>query len=145
MFYTSVWVGEIYTNEQISNGRDPNDPELQGEANRAGSRALLFNAVVNLSSSVVFPFLVSSSGIQGSQPRKPVLRNENSNSMGGMSRRSETRLGRMLDNISDKMDTYGIWDKFPTKMKMKLPIEGFTLIRAWIIGQAVFALTMFAT
>lgn len=119
LFYTSVWVGEIYVREQIANGRSADDPTLQDEATRAGSRALFLNACVNLVTSVFFPFLVEHSGIRrvASAPARDAAV-----ASGDLLRR--LRLG----NLS-----------------IQLPIPGFTLIQAWTLGQAVFFATMMAT
>lgn len=114
LFYTSVWVGEIYVREQIASGRSADDPTLQDEATRAGSRALFLNACVNLLTSVFFPFLVEHSGIRP--------RSSTHSSPEDILRR--LRLGRLT---------------------IQLPIPGFSLIQAWIIGQAVFFATMMAT
>lgn len=132
LFYTSVWVGEIYTREAIAGGRDPSDPDLGADATRAGSKALFMNAVVNLLTSVFLPFLVSSSGIRAAEP-SPV----STHSGEGLTVRA-SRLMQKLDKIRAIV-------KVPSRLRMQLPLPGFTLIRAWILGQAVFAGTMFAT
>jgi solute carrier family 45 protein 1/2/4 len=135
LFYTSVWVGEIYTREAIAGGRDPNDPDLTTDATRAGSKALFMNAVVNLSTSVFLPFLVSSSGIRA-EPTPVSTRTREAEAEGLTVRAS--RLMQKLDKIRAII-------KVPSRLRMQLPLPGFTLIRAWILGQAVFAGTMFAT
>lgn len=135
LFYTSVWVGEIYTREAIAGGRDPNDPDLTTDATRAGSKALFMNAVVNLSTSVFLPFLVSSSGIRA-EPTPVSTRTREAEAEGLTVRAS--RLMQKLDKIRAII-------KVPSRLRMQLPLPGFTLIRAWILGQVVFAGTMFAT
>ncbi|KAJ9099137.1 hypothetical protein QFC21_004016 [Naganishia friedmannii] len=161
LFYTSVWVGEIYTREAINRGgRSPDDPLLPGEAVRAGSRALFMNSIVNLLTSVFLPFFVSSSGI-GTEVMKPV-------STGGARYRSAEETGGVVNGFASlgpsgssaangegltvrasrlmqKLDKIRAVIKVPSRLRMQLPIQGFTLIRAWILGQAVFAGTMFAT
>jgi solute carrier family 45 protein 1/2/4 len=139
LFYTSVWVGEIYTREAIAGGRDANDPDLTADATRAGSKALFMNAVVNLSTSVFLPFLVSSSGIRAEptpvSTHRSTVRAESSSE--GLTIRA-SRLMQKLDKIRAII-------KVPSRLRMQLPLPGFTLIKAWILGQAVFAATMFAT
>jgi solute carrier family 45, member 1/2/4 len=137
LFFTSVWVGEIYIREAIANGADPNDPSLVADATRAGSRALFLNAVVNLISSIFLPFLVHASGIQPtseSPPSTAAIKRAHENQMNGRWSMVNSRswVGRMVD-------------KRPSWARLTLPIPGFTLIRVWIMGQAVFAVAMFCT
>ncbi len=139
LFYTSIWVGEIYTREQLALGRSQDDPELEQDATRAGSRALFFNAVVNLATSIVLPFLVSSSGIQGSQPA-PIQSSHRESSARGTDNTS-----RFADKVGDYLDKARAWTRVPARMRLQLPIPGFTLIRAWMLGQIMFTTTMFAT
>jgi solute carrier family 45 protein 1/2/4 len=101
------------------------------DATRAGSKALFMNAVVNLSTSVFLPFLVSSSGIRA-EPT-PV------------STHSGEALTVRASRLMQKLDKIRAIIKVPSRLRMQLPLPGFTLIRAWILGQAVFAGTMFAT
>jgi solute carrier family 45 protein 1/2/4 len=164
LFYTSVWVGEIYTREAIARGgRSADDPLLPEEAVRAGSRALFMNSIVNLATSVFLPFLVSSSGI-GTEV-KPVSTSRDGSS-GYRSREATNGSGNngfaalgpngsagpngecltvRASRLMQKLDKIRAIIKVPSRLRMQLPIQGFTLIRAWILGQAVFAGTMFAT
>lgn len=139
LFYTSVWVGEIYTREAIAGGRSPDDPDLAADATRAGSRALFMNAIVNLSTSVFLPFLVSSSGIR-TEPT-PVSTYRTPSPPASSSEGLTVRASRLMQ----KLDKIRAIIKVPSRLRMQLPIAGFTLIRAWILGQVVFAATMFAT
>jgi solute carrier family 45 protein 1/2/4 len=137
LFFTSVWVGEIYTREAISNGADPNDPALATDATRAGSRALFLNAVVNLITSIFLPFFVANSGIPGSDSSSAVAAQH-------QRPQDESTSGRwgMFDSRSW---VGGVLDRRPGWARLQLPIPWLTLIRVWILGQIIFSLTMFGT
>lgn len=139
LFYTSVWVGEIYIREAIAGGRSEDDPDLAADAVRAGSRALFMNACVNLSTSVFLPFLVASSGIRPSEEAGKNAVNLNSSHSG-------RGFGHtLLDRVVDQLDRIRSLVHLPKRLQVQIPIPGLTLIRAWAIGQFVFAFTMFAT
>ncbi|EJU01608.1 hypothetical protein DACRYDRAFT_52897 [Dacryopinax primogenitus] len=58
LFYSSEWVGEIYTRTQVTKGRSPDDPEILSEAMRIGSEALFWQAVVVLITMILLPALL---------------------------------------------------------------------------------------
>ncbi|KZT59273.1 hypothetical protein CALCODRAFT_431195 [Calocera cornea HHB12733] len=58
LFYSSEWVGEIYTRSQVVEGRSAMDPAVVSEAMRIGSEALFWQSTVVLTSIVLLPILV---------------------------------------------------------------------------------------
>jgi solute carrier family 45, member 1/2/4 len=60
LFFSTVYLGEIYVKEQIEKDPrlSPEDPTLQADATRAGSRALLWSSILSLASSILLPYLV---------------------------------------------------------------------------------------
>lgn len=143
LFYTSVWVGEIYVKEALAGGRSADDPDLQGEATRAGSRALFLNACVNLFTSIFFPFLVSHSGIRRLDDSPKPTRD--STRPAGSSREGSSRSDNLWSKVQHHWDRITVNQRIPQRFQIQLPIPGFTLIRAWMLGQIVFFLTMMAT
>lgn len=136
LFYTSVWVGEIYIREAVGNGRAEDDPELAADATRAGSRALFLNACVNLFTSVFLPFLVSSSGIRPPTTDRAVK-------LGSAPSRGPVYA--LLDRVVDQLDRVRSLVHLPKRLRVELPLPWLSLIRVWAIGQFVFCFTMFAT
>lgn len=135
LFYTSVWVGEIYTRQVIAEGRSEDDPELSADATRAGSRALFLNACVNLLTSIFLPFLVSSSGVKPSsseaygpsaRPHSPI---------------SEGFMGRIMPQLERVRALVPL----PKRFKLQIPIQWLTLIRVWAIAQFTFCIAMIMT
>lgn len=86
---------------------------------RAGARALLFQALINIACSVGLPFLVAESGVQAS-----------SSSAGGSGSRGA---GWSMREIKSRIRNGTLFN---------LPIQGFTLIKLWYISQFVFAAAM---
>lgn len=97
------------------------------------------NAIMNLLTSIFLPFLVSSSGIR-TEPT-PVSTHRMSSPQASRSEGLTVRASRLMQ----KLDKIRAIIKVPSRLRMQLPIAGFTLIKAWILGQIVFAATMFAT
>ncbi|SPO22405.1 related to general alpha-glucoside permease [Ustilago trichophora] len=58
LFYSTVWVGEIYKTEVRLNGGKQSDHELFEEATRAGSHAFFWHAILSLITSIVLPLVV---------------------------------------------------------------------------------------
>ncbi|KZO99261.1 hypothetical protein CALVIDRAFT_477540 [Calocera viscosa TUFC12733] len=59
LFYSSEWVGEIYTRSQVVEGRSATDPAVVSEAMRVGSEALFWQSAVVLTATVLLPILVA--------------------------------------------------------------------------------------
>lgn len=58
LFYSTVWVGEIYKADARMNGSKQSDHELFEKATRAGSHAFFWHAVLSLITSILLPLLV---------------------------------------------------------------------------------------
>nr|XP_019044996.1 solute carrier family 45, member 1/2/4 [Kwoniella bestiolae CBS 10118]OCF23926.1 solute carrier family 45, member 1/2/4 [Kwoniella bestiolae CBS 10118] len=63
LFFTTVWVSEIYK-ASVPMPEDMDEATFAADAVRSGARALLLQALVNIVTSIGFPFLVSESGVQ---------------------------------------------------------------------------------
>jgi solute carrier family 45 protein 1/2/4 len=137
LFYTSVWVGEIYTREVIAGGRSEDDPDLAADATRAGSRALFLNACVNLFTSIFLPFLVSSSGIKAPTAEQTLRMSSSSP--------ARTHVEGFLGRILLQLDRVRSLIPFPKRFRFQIPLPWLTLIRTWAIGQFMFCFTMMAT
>lgn len=117
LFFSTVWVGEIYTREALARdpSLSPDDPTLQADATRAGSRALLWSSILSLGSSILLPFLVHQSSFDADEDEKPWANGT------GRSRRGDDSWARVFQ-----------WLK---SMKIHLA----TL---WMISHLLFAITM---
>ncbi|KAJ1032757.1 hypothetical protein NDA16_000778 [Ustilago loliicola] len=58
LFYSTVWVGEIYKADARMNGSRQSDHELFEKATRAGSHAFFWHAVLSLITSILLPLIV---------------------------------------------------------------------------------------
>ncbi|KAG8942104.1 hypothetical protein FRC04_003859 [Tulasnella sp. 424] len=117
LFFSTVWVGEIYTREALAKdpSLSPDDPTLQADATRAGSRALLWSSILSLGSSILLPFLVHQSSFNEDEDEKPWANGT------GRSRRGDDSWARVFQ-----------WLK---SMRIHLA----TL---WMISHLLFAITM---
>lgn len=57
LFYTTEFVAELHKRAHEATPQD--DPALNAEATRLGSRALLYNSILSLACNVLLPFFVS--------------------------------------------------------------------------------------
>lgn len=58
LFYSTVWVGEIYKADVRLNGGKQSDHELFEQATRAGSHAFFWHAILSLITSIMLPLVV---------------------------------------------------------------------------------------
>lgn len=120
--------------EQYSNGQDLADAteELATAATRAGSRALLYQSLVIVTTSIIVPFLVSAPGNSATRsPPGERVRWADADGEGGLL----TRLLVIVDLAQDV-----IASRMPT-----LPLPWLSLPMAWAIAEGVFSLLMFCT
>lgn len=152
MFFTSIWVSDIYR-ESNAQG-DLSDKEFREAAERAGSRALFFQAVITIIVSIGAPLLVSQSGVQAvssSNEYAPVQRGDDGEEEDGLSTpnsavykhelevRSSSwkqRAAAAVDDAVRAIKTGSAW---------ALPIQWLTLVRLWWMAQVLFAVTMALT
>jgi solute carrier family 45 protein 1/2/4 len=77
LFYTSLYIGDLYR-RSVSLDLSLSDAFIEAEANRLGSRALLYSAFVTLATNFVAPVLVSEKraerGSSEGRGRKPWYR-----------------------------------------------------------------------
>ena len=71
LFYSSVYVGELHKRASpLGPDADPAAIQaLQAEANRLGSRALFYSAVLSLAMNILLPFFVSETSTTGERSR----------------------------------------------------------------------------
>ncbi|KAG8915320.1 hypothetical protein FRC01_003705 [Tulasnella sp. 417] len=117
LFFSTVWVGEIYTREMLAKdpSLSPDDPTLQADATRAGSRALLWSSILSLVASILLPFMVHQSSFDSDGDERPWAGG------GGRSKRKDDSWARVFQ-----------WLK---SMRIHLA----TL---WMISHLLFAITM---
>lgn len=57
LFYTTEFIAELHKRAHEATPQD--DPDLNAEATRLGSRALLYNSILSLACNMLLPFFVS--------------------------------------------------------------------------------------
>lgn len=135
MFYTTVWVGEIFKRSQPVMDPPINPTTIANEATRAGSRALFGQALVSFMTSIILPILVEHSGVQSTSHRAATdERDAPPNSATWKRGREEGKLGQILDKIKEMR---GLMEA--------LPIRGLTLVNVWAASQCLFAVCMMMT
>ncbi|TXT15735.1 hypothetical protein VHUM_00238 [Vanrija humicola] len=149
MFFTSIWVSDIY--RESNNQGDLSDKEFREAAERAGSRALFFQAVITIIVSIGAPLLVSQSGVQAfrsnstdysalrsgedieddgvSTPNSAVYKHE----LEARSSSWKQRAAAAVDDAVRAIKSGSAW---------ALPIQWLSLVRLWWMAQALFAVTM---
>lgn len=139
MFYTSLWIANIYkeTNPQ----GDLDTKVWEADAVRSGNRALFLQAIICLFVSVIAPFLVSESGIQaGTKAAYTSLPAEAGGSAAVPRRRDgagvQDKLRGLLAGAVATLRSGSAW---------ALPIRSLTLIRLWVGAQLIFVACMLCT
>jgi hypothetical protein len=144
LFFTSIWVSEIYKTSYT--GPEIDEIELNAQGVRAGARALLFQALVNITCSIGLPYLVTESGVQANtsgryQSLQPGRGQEegwkpmnmvNDIRSGGLPRKMVGAVVGLVRGIKDGN-------------VLTIPIRGLTLVRLWWISQFTFAGAMAMT
>ncbi|KAL1413550.1 hypothetical protein Q8F55_001324 [Vanrija albida] len=151
MFFTSIWVSDIYRESNVQG--DLSDKEFREAAERAGSRALFFQAVITIIVSIGAPLLVSQSGVQAVSPSADYLsvqRGDDDDEDGVSTPNSavykhelevrssswKQRAAAAVDDAVRAIKTGSAW---------ALPIQWLTLVRLWWMAQILFAVTMALT
>ncbi|KAG8871456.1 hypothetical protein FRB98_000773, partial [Tulasnella sp. 332] len=123
LFFSTVWVGEIYTKEMLAT--DPSISTISdaflADATRAGSRALLWSSILSFGASILLPFVVIQSSIEDLHAHVP-----SKEIMSGDRRRK---------NGDDSWAKIKEW-----LLGMKIH-----LATLWAVSHALFAVTMFLT
>ena len=148
LFFTSIWVSEIYKSSY--SGPETDVSIIEADGVRAGARALLFQALVNITCSVGLPTLISESGVQSGLSGGSY---ESINGNGATSRAAEdddrwkpmsmvqdVRSGRIVPKIIGWVG--GLVNSVRDGSAWNLPIINFTLIKLWYISQFTFAIAM---
>ncbi|WVN86277.1 uncharacterized protein L203_101440 [Cryptococcus depauperatus CBS 7841] len=146
LFFTTVWVSEIYKASVPIGNLD--QASFEAQAVRSGARALFIQALVNIVASIGLPFLVSESGVQaeGYEALKhdDCVNNQETPPNSALWKRSRenfehnsfaSRAIAWLQSIGEifQQRAYG------------LPIKGLTLVKVWWFSQFVFAAAMAGT
>lgn len=68
MFFSSTWVAEIYVKSRFDAATELADApdDIRADATRAGTRAMLFQSVVSLATSIILPPFVANNDIHAS-------------------------------------------------------------------------------
>ncbi|OTB20441.1 hypothetical protein K445DRAFT_52093 [Daldinia sp. EC12] len=121
LFYTSSYIGEIYVEPYLEENphMTPEElDELYEKATRVGTFALLIFAITSLATNVLLPFF-----IDPTYDNNPVVHNG-----------SREAPGLIGNSVSDGKSFLA-----------RLVIPGFTLRRAWMLSEILFAVVMFCT
>jgi len=144
LFFTSIWVSEIYKNSYT--GPELEEAELNAQGVRAGARALLFQALVNITCSIGLPYLVTESGVQANtsgryQSLQPGRGEEDG--WKPMNMVNDIRSGGLPRKIVGAV--VGLVRGLKDGNVLSVPIKGLTLVRLWWISQFTFAGAMAMT
>lgn len=146
LFFTSIWVSEIYKSSYT--GPTISDAELQQQGVRAGARALLFQALVNIVCSIGLPYLVTESGVQANsasryQSLQPGTSAETDGGWNPMNMVHDIRTGGFFRKGLGLLG--GLVGAIKDGSALSIPIKGLTLVRLWWMSQFVFAGAMAMT
>jgi solute carrier family 45 protein 1/2/4 len=151
LFFTSVWVSEIYTSSVPSAGIDPK--VFAADAVRAGNRALFLQAIVTIIVSIGAPFLVAESGIQVAfqQNEYQAVGGEGNAPTLGPGRRDTGRSGESIFNSRQggegvmgivKSLAVGLIERAKSGTLFQVPIKGLTLVKLWSAAMFTFSIAM---
>jgi solute carrier family 45 protein 1/2/4 len=158
LFFTSLWVGDIY--KHTTPQGDMTREEWESTAERAGSQALFMQAVISLAISVAAPFFVSDSGIMPARVRASYHRlaadehgaSDDADSLETprsdvYKRHAEVQASSTLPQraaaaLASAIKAVRSGTAFRA---IALPLPGLTLIRLWCGAQVLFVACMLAT
>jgi solute carrier family 45 protein 1/2/4 len=145
-------VSEIYKSS-VDQG-DLDDAAFEADAVRSGARALFFQAIINIITSIGLPFLVGESGVQSSHTNGYEALNGNGNGVGGAGSHAELpsatwkRKQQDWEGLSRSRKAL-MWAKNVVgtirEEGLTLPIRGLTLVDVWCWSMFLFAACMLAT
>jgi len=161
LFYITTYIGQLYVDPKLRPDMTPEEVnQLWGRATRIGTFALLVEAVVSLSANVLLPFLImptykptTSTPTDPITPTTPIgvrappkLQDENSRPQRIVPRRTTSTYsaGMGLSTELGQVESDPI-PSFFQRIANRLHIPGFTLRRAWLLAQLLFAACMFST
>lgn len=153
LFYITTYIGQLYVNPHLVPDLSEGDlNDLWEEATRVGTFALLIYAIVSFVANTFLPFLIIPSykpinpdeSSPASLPSSPIGLRRNSLSFGNLPlSASSTNISGLLPVESRK---YGSSPPtFLSRILTKVQIPGFTLRRAWLLSQILFAVCMAST
>ncbi|GAA96644.1 uncharacterized protein L969DRAFT_54596 [Mixia osmundae IAM 14324] len=122
LFFASLYVGEIYDRKHTTTVSDPR--EVSQAAERAGSRAMLWHAIIALATSIIMPYFVRPS----MGPSRVEL----------LSQWTPPQDSSLVSHLIRTAKAFS--SRLPT-----LPLPWLTLTVTWFISQIVFTLLMLAT
>lgn len=161
LFYITTYIGQLYVDPRLRPDMSPDEVnQLWGRATRIGTFALLIEAIVSLSANVLLPFLIMPTyKPRTSMPAEPItpttpigtrarpgLHNENSRPQRMMPKRTTSSYSANM-GLSTELGQIES-DPIPSFFQRtfnRLRIPGFTLRRAWLLAQLLFAACMFST
>lgn len=118
LFFSSTWVAEVFTKNQGGTDLASAPPAIQELATRAGSRALLLNSLVSLTTSIILPILVAPSETHDGFTHSPPTS-------------YSTSLSPFLSNLQQWMPI--------------LPLPWLSLPLLWTISNGAFSLLLLST
>lgn len=158
LFYITTYIGQLYVNPRLRPDMTPEEVDaLWGRATRIGTFALLIEAIVSLSTNVLLPFLIiptykPKGSFPAITPTTPIATKTPFSTEAGRQRPAHKRTTSTYSVGADMglFAEFGAQSKrskvgFIERVLSKMQIPGFTLRRAWLLAQLIFALCMFST
>jgi len=156
LFYITTYIGQLYVNPKLTPGMTPEEvDDLWAQATRVGTFALLLYAIVSVISNVFLPFLVVPTYKSDTLPAdgaitpiSPITTRTRAVSNNNKSSARPKIIKRSTSTMSASMGGEASAQTAPPFMQRLLGgfrIPGFTLRRAWILAQLLFAGCMFST
>lgn len=137
LFFTSVWVSEIYKSS-VPMG-DLDEKTYTADAVRSGNRALFLQAIVTIIVGIGAPFLVSGNGIQ-----QDMAQGGTYSALGGQ---GQYTAGWHVPRSIPEAVGLGreVYERARAGTLFSVPIKGLTLVKLWSMSMAVFAFAMACT
>ena len=151
LFFTSVWVSEIYKHSVPQGPID--DTTFEADAVRSGNRALFIQALVNITCALGLPLIIGESGIQLNEAPPSYARVNGNGTLeddgpeayemgeNGISNGSTWKTAAKSSKVVARWteDAKSLILSLRDPSQWTLPIKGWTLIRLWAFAQFLFA------
>ena len=142
LFYITTYIGQLYVNPDLHPGLSDDEVDaLWAKATRIGTLALLIYAITSFVANILLPFLVVPSYKRPAEGMTESIAPTSPIGIGRTLSHSsliQSRSGQMTAGMDGP-------PSFITRCLKAIQIPGFTLRRAWLMSQLLFALCMFST
>lgn len=124
LFFSTTWVAEVYIKTHGGTDLASSPPAMQDLATRAGSHAMLFHAIVSLSTSILLPNLIASTSPASATPLRSIPSSKSLRSRFSFLINLQRGLGKVLP---------------------RLPLPWLSLSLLWTLSNGAFAILLFST